>query len=165
MSGASCGDRNCTGVAWQGLAAIALRNDGSLVRQRLNLEGRFVIGFVGTFKRRHGVDLLLSAFRELHSTDPSTRLLLAGDGPLRSQFELEVQKAGLLQAVTFAGALAHEDVPHYLAAMDIAVTPYPALDDFYFSDRKSTRLNSSHRCISYAVFCLKKKNLLSYKKV
>src|SRR5437764_8982734 len=26
------------------------------------------------------------------------------------------------------------------------------------SDRKSTRLNSSHRCISYAVFCLKKKN-------
>src|SRR5437762_8107539 len=31
------------------------------------------------------------------------------------------------------------------------------------TDRKSTRLNSSHRCISYAVFCLKKKkrNLLS----
>src|SRR5437762_4764801 len=28
------------------------------------------------------------------------------------------------------------------------------LDDI---DRKSTRLNSSHRCISYAVFCLKKK--------
>src|SRR5437763_4397859 len=26
-------------------------------------------------------------------------------------------------------------------------------------DRKSTRLNSSHRCISYAVFCLKKKNM------
>src|SRR5437879_7604528 len=24
-------------------------------------------------------------------------------------------------------------------------------------DRKSTRLNSSHRCISYAAFCLKKK--------
>src|SRR5437762_6012019 len=24
-----------------------------------------------------------------------------------------------------------------------------------FRDRKSTRLNSSHRCISYAVFCLK----------
>src|SRR5207248_3909955 len=26
-------------------------------------------------------------------------------------------------------------------------------------DRKSTRLNSSHRTISYAVFCLKKKNI------
>src|SRR5437763_10993579 len=29
-------------------------------------------------------------------------------------------------------------------------------------DRKSTRLNSSHRCISYAVFCLKKKNILGF---
>src|SRR6202023_2771718 len=28
-------------------------------------------------------------------------------------------------------------------------------------DRKSTRLNSSHRCISYAVFCLKKKKTRS----
>src|SRR5437763_10034732 len=28
----------------------------------------------------------------------------------------------------------------------------------FAEDRKSTRLNSSHRCISYAVFCLKKKN-------
>src|SRR5437879_8384759 len=32
-----------------------------------------------------------------------------------------------------------------------------ALDDAEVLDRKSTRLNSSHRCISYAVFCLKKK--------
>src|ERR1017187_8471537 len=29
----------------------------------------------------------------------------------------------------------------------------------FFPDRKSTRRNSSHRCISYAVFCLKKKKL------
>src|SRR5437763_9566133 len=29
-------------------------------------------------------------------------------------------------------------------------------------DRKSTRLNSSHRCISYAVFCLKKKSKLKH---
>src|SRR5438132_9922143 len=29
------------------------------------------------------------------------------------------------------------------------------------SDRKSTRLNSSHTVISYAVFCLKKKNIYS----
>src|SRR5437762_9548570 len=29
--------------------------------------------------------------------------------------------------------------------------------DSVTKDRKSTRLNSSHRCISYAVFCLKKK--------
>src|SRR5690625_6405790 len=32
------------------------------------------------------------------------------------------------------------------------------------SDRKSTRMNSSHVAISYAVFCLKKKNRYSKKK-
>src|SRR3712207_8814888 len=30
------------------------------------------------------------------------------------------------------------------------------------ADRKSTRLNSSHANISYAVFCLKKKNILRH---
>src|SRR5690625_5374499 len=33
----------------------------------------------------------------------------------------------------------------------------PNVEDIY-KDRKSTRLNSSHVAISYAVFCLKKKN-------
>src|SRR5690625_6176766 len=32
--------------------------------------------------------------------------------------------------------------------------------DFFGQDRKSTRLNSSHVAISYAVFCLKKKKML-----
>src|SRR5947209_12859458 len=34
--------------------------------------------------------------------------------------------------------------------------------NFLGEDRKSTRLNSSHANISYAVFCLKKKNLTFY---
>src|SRR5258708_26648729 len=43
-------------------------------------------------------------------------------------------------------------------------TPYdPAvlsiIDRLQAPDRKSTRLNSSHQIISYAVFCLKKKNI------
>src|SRR5258708_15309120 len=32
----------------------------------------------------------------------------------------------------------------------------------YFGDRKSTRLNSSHQIISYAVFCLQKKKKLHH---
>src|ERR1035441_10951218 len=35
--------------------------------------------------------------------------------------------------------------------------PDQELERQYHGDRKSTRLNSSHLCISYAVFCLKKK--------
>src|SRR5688572_31050938 len=36
-----------------------------------------------------------------------------------------------------------------------------AAEDVDVPDRKSTRLNSSHSQISYAVFCLKKKNMTS----
>src|SRR5437879_10571220 len=49
----------------------------------------------------------------------------------------------------------------FLAAVDV----YHTYDQYFGQlaldkpDRKSTRLNSSHRCISYAVFCLKKKIL------
>src|SRR5437764_5588934 len=42
-----------------------------------------------------------------------------------------------------------------------AAVPWP---DGRAQDRKSTRLNSSHRCISYAVFCLKKKKKKKSKK-
>src|SRR3712207_8069274 len=47
--------------------------------------------------------------------------------------------------------------------LEIAVPLGDVLDgDHRMIDRKSTRLNSSHANISYAVFCLKKKqNLLS----
>src|SRR5258708_8989209 len=48
----------------------------------------------------------------------------------------------------------------YFEAVDL-----PELWDFFTSlpttDRKSTRLNSSHQIISYAVFCLKKKKRYS----
>src|SRR5437867_9164779 len=37
------------------------------------------------------------------------------------------------------------------------VTNFVPVTDQIIQDRKSTRLNSSHRTISYAVFCLKKK--------
>src|SRR2546430_9599718 len=41
----------------------------------------------------------------------------------------------------------------------LCVTMSPVM----IGDRKSTRLNSSHSQISYAVFCLKKKKKLEYK--
>src|SRR5437763_9448279 len=43
--------------------------------------------------------------------------------------------------------------------------PYGRLiEETRAADRKSTRLNSSHRCISYAVFCLKKKKNITTQK-
>src|SRR2546429_4753880 len=61
------------------------------------------------------------------------------------------RRAFVLLAVFFlaapAGAVAQSAVPP-------AAAPEPSPQD-----RKSTRLNSSHGYISYAVFCLKKKNI------
>src|SRR5258708_11815387 len=37
--------------------------------------------------------------------------------------------------------------------------PSHVIEDADYRDRKSTRLNSSHQIISYAVFCLKKKKI------
>src|SRR3712207_7766338 len=42
-----------------------------------------------------------------------------------------------------------------------ALLQYPTTDGIVLEDRKSTRLNSSHANISYAVFCLKKKKIKS----
>src|SRR3712207_7921365 len=51
---------------------------------------------------------------------------------------------------------AAKSIPDYLVTdlMDVCM--------YHTKDRKSTRLNSSHANISYAVFCLKKKKQLQY---
>src|SRR5205807_5066598 len=49
----------------------------------------------------------------------------------------------------------HGFLKHRLGALQV----HAALGPHVSEDRKSTRLNSSHLVISYAVFCLKKKKL------
>src|SRR2546427_4573561 len=57
---------------------------------------------------------------------------------------------GLAGGEGLRGALALADDPHTAPA-------FAACESEAAADRKSTRLNSSHSQISYAVFCLKKK--------
>src|SRR3712207_8643845 len=52
----------------------------------------------------------------------------------------------------FAAAADYYDFLDFILRTDISVSEWERLQD-----RKSTRLNSSHANISYAVFCLKKK--------
>src|SRR5438132_3480105 len=53
----------------------------------------------------------------------------------------------------------HDALPIYCAVKQLRRQPAPTRPVFVdrSQDRKSTRLNSSHTVISYAVFCLKKK--------
>src|ERR1017187_10845485 len=51
----------------------------------------------------------------------------------------------------------HDALPIYSDKNKWTTNECPLNNQRATIDRKSTRLNSSHRCISYAVFCLKKK--------
>src|SRR5690348_18011859 len=59
------------------------------------------------------------------------------------------------QSCRFQGLLDHWDLA--LVQLEIDDLPGLGLSSGQLLDRKSTRLNSSHPSISYAVFCLKKK--------
>lgn len=96
----------------------------------------FTIGFVGTLKPWHGIETLIAAFRLCLRWVPNARLLLVGDGPERSNIELEIARLGLTDVVTLTGAVTPEEIPSLLASMDVAVAPYPPLRDFYFSPLK-----------------------------
>src|SRR5256885_12854611 len=59
----------------------------------------------------------------------------------------------LLLEIGFTDAHPSDDLYQYLSPLDGRLSDAEV-------DRKSTRLNSSHLVISYAVFCLKKQNIL-----
>lgn len=96
----------------------------------------FVVGFVGTLKPWHGVEHLLDAVAPLVDGDRSWRVLLVGDGPQAQALREQADRLGLGQAVEVTGAVDPQDVPGLLHRMDVAVAPYPALSDFYFSPLK-----------------------------
>lgn len=105
-------------------------------QRRPPVAGTFVIGFVGTLKPWHGLPALAEAFAQLHLRVSEARLLIVGDGPERETLVNVLKERGLLNAVHFAGAVDPEEIPGWLASMHVAVAPYPALENFYFSPLK-----------------------------
>ncbi|WP_099237414.1 glycosyltransferase family 4 protein [Synechococcus sp. BDU 130192] len=96
----------------------------------------FTVGFVGSLKPWHGLDCLIEAFAQLRQTVPEARLLIVGDGPQRQDLEAAIARHQLTAQVQWTGAVSPEAVPHWLGQMSIAVAPYPASEDFYFSPLK-----------------------------
>lgn len=97
---------------------------------------RFTIGFVGTFKPWHGVEILLEAFGRLRGTRDDLRLLLVGDGPQGPELRARVAALDMADDVVFTGPADPGDIPMWLQTMDAAVAPYPATADTYFSPLK-----------------------------
>lgn len=102
--------------------------DGSFVRSRYGLDGKVVLGFVGTFGRWHGAEVLAEAFGRLLGQYPEyrdrVRLLMIGDGLTRPETEKRLAHHGAAWASVFTGMVPQEDAPAYLAACDILVSPH-----------------------------------------
>src|SRR2546430_11391057 len=75
--------------------------------------------------------------------------------PYTTLFRSSNRSAPRLFVISRSGLLLAENVSEYHPGF-VEVELFAGLHGFH-ADRKSTRLNSSHSQISYAVFCLKKK--------
>ncbi len=91
------------------------------LRSELGLgAGERVIGVVARLSPEKGHRHLLEAVRLVLQAEPKTRVLLVGDGPLRTALEGEVRALGLEGSVVFAGF--RRDMPEVYAIIDIVVS-------------------------------------------
>ena len=108
--------------------------DPAKVPARLEREPRspFVVGFAGSLKRWHGIDVLADACRYALKLAPDLRVEIVGDGPAADQLgDLETDPR-----VTVHGQRSHADVLSLIAQWDAGIAPYVPLESFYFSPLK-----------------------------
>lgn len=107
------------------------------LRARLQLDGGPVLGFVGGLRPWHGVEALPPLLEQLVERHSGLRLVVVGNGSLRSDLERDFADRGLTPHVTFTGSLPHEQVAGVIRQFDAALAPYPRLEHtFYFSPLK-----------------------------
>lgn len=103
--------------------------DGGLRRQ-LGLEGRFVVGWVGSFRRFHALESAVEAVARIDGAS----LLLVGDGPERPRIERLAADRGA--HAVFAGTVPHAELPLHLAVMDVALVVTSPSQSFHYSPLK-----------------------------
>lgn len=96
----------------------------------------YIVGFVGSLKPWHGIDILLDAFRQLQRIIPRSHLLIVGDGPMRGWLDGYLHASQLRDKVTITGWVDYETLPSLIQRMDVTAAPYPMLEEFYFSPLK-----------------------------
>lgn len=99
--------------------------DGASVLRQHNLNGRFVIGYVGTLASWHGLKLLEDVAERLRGAGapPFAFMIVGGEGDKLENNRARVRERGLEEFVRFIGSVPYEDVPRHIRAMDAAVVP------------------------------------------
>ena len=93
----------------------------NLLRQKLGLENKFVLGHIGRFVYQKNHSFLIDVFAEVVKVKPEARLMLVGDGELRKTIEKKVVNLGLQDKVLFLGN--RNDVADLYNVMDIFLLP------------------------------------------
>lgn len=76
---------------------------------------------IANFRPEKGHSVLLSAFAQVAHVHPSTRLALAGGGPLRAQLQRQARDLGIEERINFLGTV--ENVWPLLSEADVLVLP------------------------------------------
>lgn len=101
--------------------------DGSEVQQQYDLNGKFVIGFIGTFGAWHGAEVLAEAIgllrREAKVPMEKIRLLFVGDGDRMPATRQLAERLEIADCCVFTGMIPHAASPAHLAACDVLVSP------------------------------------------
>ncbi|MBA4211864.1 MAG: glycosyltransferase, exosortase A system-associated [Polaromonas sp.] len=93
------------------------------LQQQWGLEGRTVIGFIGSFYAYEGLDLLVDAMPALIKARPDACLLLVGGGPQEANLKAQVQALGLQAHVVFTGRVPHKEVNRYYDLIHVLAYP------------------------------------------
>jgi len=95
------------------------------VRSRAGIpDGVPLILYTGTFEAYQGLDLLYHAMRVVGAQYPEARLLMAGGQPDQvERARAEAERAGVGSATVFVGERPSEEIPLYLEAADVLVSP------------------------------------------
>ena len=93
------------------------------LKAQLGLQGRSVVGFIGSFYAYEGLDLLLDALPGILSSRPDVRVLLVGGGPQEAALKAQAIRLGVADKVVFTGRVPHDQVQRYYDLVDILAYP------------------------------------------
>jgi PEP-CTERM/exosortase A-associated glycosyltransferase len=88
-----------------------------------DLNGKKVIGFIGSFYRYEGLDLLINAFSQLSTTMPDAMLLLVGGGEMEQELKEQIQRSNLTEKAIMTGPIPHDRIAGVYALIDVLVYP------------------------------------------
>ncbi len=102
--------------------SVGGERDEALASQ-LGLQGKSVLGFIGSFYAYEGLDVLLQALPAMLETNPAIRVLLVGGGPQDAALKAQAAQLGVADKVIFTGRVPHHDVQRYYNLVDVLVYP------------------------------------------